>query len=185
MISLEKMLKKNKSPYARKTEELIDGVFKKSSVGVDKFGESGIIKTEIEKGNIKLAINHEKQACHIKGTSEYKEGKSYLTITEDEAQDIINAKSGTGKLIKDKDGKPVKEKIDCDKTIDIDLKTKEETPTDKGKIHYSKTGTHLVPRKETKKMIDLKKYIGKSVIIIDDNEKNGKALLMAITLMMI
>lgn len=33
--------------------------------------------------------------------------------------------------------------------VDVDFKTRKETPTDKGTIHYSKTGTHLVPRKET------------------------------------
>lgn len=115
-------------------------------------GDSGIIKDEIEKGNIKLEINPDKQARHIKGRPEYSEGKSYLTISEKEAQDIIDAKSGTGKLLKDKNGKPVKERIDCDKIIgvDVDMDTGEETPTDKATIHYSKTGTHLVPRKENK-----------------------------------
>lgn len=114
--------------------------------------DSGIIKDEIEKGNIKLEINPDKQARHIKGRPEYSEGKSYLTISEKEAQDIINAKSGTGKLLKDKNGKPVKERIDCDTIIgvDVDMGTGEETPTDKATIHYSKTGTHLVPRKENK-----------------------------------
>ena len=45
-----------------------------------------------------------------------------------------------------------KELIDCGKNIgvDIDPNSKEETPTDKATIHYSKSGTHLVPRKEKK-----------------------------------
>lgn len=118
--------------------------------GLDKSGGSGIIKAEIEKGSIKLEINPEKQARHIKGSPEYKEGRSYLTINMAEAQDVINIKNGTGVLLKDKDGKPVKERIDCDRTIgvDIDKNSGEETITDKGTIHYSKTGTHLVPRKE-------------------------------------
>ncbi len=120
--------------------------------GLDKSGGSGIIKAEIEKGNIKLEINPEKQARHIKGSPEYKEGRSYLTINMAEAQDVINTKNGTGVLLKDKDGKPVKERIDCDRMIgvDIDKNSGKETITDKGTIHYSKTGTHLVPRKENK-----------------------------------
>ena len=118
---------------------------------LDKSAQSGIIKAEIEKGNIKLEINHEKQARHIKGTPEYKEGKSYLTITEEEAQDIINDKSGTGTLVYDRKGNwKKKELIDCDKEVgvDVDENTKNETTTDKATVHYSKTGTHLVPRKE-------------------------------------
>ena len=99
-----------------------------------------------------LYIHHEKQARHIKGTPEYIEGRSYLTISEGEAQNIINQKTGTGTLIKSKNGRPLKEKVDCDRKIgvDVDFITKKETPTDKATIHYSKTGTHLVPRKETK-----------------------------------
>ena len=128
--------------------------FKKKYWGlVDKSGGSGIIKSEIEKGNIKLEINHEKQAKHIKGEPEYKEGKSYLTISEKEAQEIINQKSGAGIVVLDKNGKwKNKELINCDSQIgiDVDSNTGEETSTDKGTIHYSKTGTHLVPRKEEK-----------------------------------
>ena len=128
--------------------------FKKKYWGlVDKSGGSGIIKSDIEKGNIKLEINHEKQAKHIKGEPEYKEGKSYLTISEKEAQEIINQKSGAGIVVLDKNGKwKNKELINCDSQIgiDVDSNTGEETSTDKGTIHYSKTGTHLVPRKEEK-----------------------------------
>ena len=57
---------------------------------VDKSAQGGIIKEELANGNIKLEINHEKQARHIKGEPEYKEGKSYLTISEEEAQDILS-----------------------------------------------------------------------------------------------
>ena len=128
--------------------------FKKKYWGlVDKSGGSGIIKSEIEKGNIKLEINHEKQAKHIKGEPEYKEGKSYLTISEKEAQEIINQKSGAGIVVLDKNGKwKNKELINCDSQIgiDVDSNSGEDTSTDKGTIHYSKTGTHLVPRKEEK-----------------------------------
>lgn len=119
--------------------------------GLTNSGNGDIIKSEIEKGNIKLDINFEKQARHIKGRPEYSDGKSYLTISENEAQKIIISKSGTGTLLKDKNGKPLKERIDCGRIIgvDVDKDIGKETPTDKATIHYSKTGTHLVPRKET------------------------------------
>ena len=120
---------------------------------LDFAGKSGIIEDEIRKGNIKLDINHEKQAKHIKGCPEYIDGRSYLTISEDKAQKIINEKSGTGSLVYDRKGLwKNKELIDCDEIIGVDINksTREETSTDKGTIHYSKSGTHLVPRKEKK-----------------------------------
>lgn len=120
---------------------------------LDISAESGIIEDEIRKGNIKLDINHEKQAKHIKGCPEYIDGRSYLTISEDKAQKIINEKSGTGSLVYDRKGLwKKKELIDCDEVIGVDINksTREETSTDKGTIHYSKSGTHLVPRKEKK-----------------------------------
>ena len=128
----------------------VDAIENKVRKGLDKPAQGGIIKEELANGNIKLEINHEKQARHIKGEPEYKEGKSYLTISEEEAQDIINAKSGTGTLLYDRKGNwKHKELIDCDKEIgiDVDVNTQKETPTDKATVHYSKTGTHLVPRK--------------------------------------
>ena len=112
-----------------------------------------IIKKEIEKGNIKIEINPQKQARHIKGAKEYVKGKSYLVITMEQARKIINEKHGTGELVFDRKGNwKYKELIDCDMEIGVvvDLKTKEEIRTSKGTIHYSKTGTHLVPRKDSK-----------------------------------
>ena len=121
---------------------------KKAGIEVDNPDKSGIIKTEIEKGNIKLEINHEKQARHIKGTPEYKEGRSYLTITEDEAQDIINQKYGTGNIHVSNNGQ-IKEVIvhETDIGINIDKTSHKEEATNAATIHYSKTGTHLVPTK--------------------------------------
>lgn len=125
----------------------------KAGKSVDKLYKSDIIKIEIESGNVKLGINHEKQARHIKSEPEYKKGKSYLTISEEEAQSIINSKCGTGIPVFDRKGNwKKKELIDCEKTIgiDVDVNSGIETPTSKATIHYSKTGTHLVPRKEEK-----------------------------------
>jgi hypothetical protein len=137
---------------AEEREQMLIAGMKKPQ-RLDIAGESGIIEDEIRKGNIKLDINHEKQAKHIKGCPEYIDGRSYLTISEDKAQKIINEKSGTGSLVYDRKGLwKNKELIDCDEIIGVDINksTREETSTDKGTIHYSKSGTHLVPRKEKK-----------------------------------
>ena len=138
-------------PAEERERMLIAGM--KKPQRLDIAGKSGIIEDEIRKGNIKLDINHEKQAKHIKGCPEYIDGRSYLTISEDKAQKIINEKSGTGSLVYDRKGLwKNKELIDCDEIIGVDINksTREETSTDKGTIHYSKSGTHLVPRKEKK-----------------------------------
>lgn len=105
----------------------------------------------LERGQISLTINPEKQNRHIRGTAEYIEGRSYLAISIDEAQDIVNRYHGKGKTREKRDGTfEMKERIMTDRIIGISInpKTGEESPTHAATIHYSKTGTHLVPRKE-------------------------------------
>lgn len=111
-----------------------------------------ILKEKIEKGEISLELNHEKQARHIKGPG-YKEGRSYLTITEDEISELIYQKTGTGVIHITNKNEQIKEVIECDKVIGVDInnKTGEETDTTRATIHYSKSGTHLVPTRSDKK----------------------------------
>ena len=118
---------------------------------VDKNTNRGIIEESIKNGSIKLEINREKQARHMQETHEL--GRSYLTISEAETQEIINQKYGTGRITADRHNKPIKERINTEQIIgkDVDKLTGIETDTDKATIHYSKTGTHLVPRKEQNK----------------------------------
>lgn len=118
---------------------------------VDKNTNRGIIEESIKNGSIKLEINREKQARHMQETHE--PGRSYLTISKVETQEIINQKYGTGRITTDRHNKPIKERINTEQIIgkDVDKLTGIETDTDKATIHYSKTGTHLVPRKEQNK----------------------------------
>ena len=142
-------------------EEFEKATRKKVKNGVEKGNESGIIndievdgkaelKRAIQEGKIKLEINPEKQNRHIKGTKEYVEGKSYLTISMEEAQRIVDARSGTGKIAISNNGMQFKESVICDKIIGVAVnsETLTKTKTNKVKIHYSKTGTHIVPIKE-------------------------------------
>ena len=80
-------------------------------------------------------------------SKEYIQGKSYLLISEEEAQKLILSKALTGVVHISNGGKQVKEVADFGKIIGVDIsrKTGAETKTTKGTIHYSKTGTHLVP----------------------------------------
>ena len=109
-----------------------------------------IIKEKINSGKIKLEVNPEKQARHTYGSKDYVEGRSYTTLSDKEIQKVIAEKSCTGKVfINDEQ---IKEKIKHDKILGvaIDKTTKQESKTDCAVIHYSKTGTHLVPIKGDK-----------------------------------
>ena len=121
----------------------------------------------VKDGIIKAEINEQKQAAHIKGTDEwYKrleddlaKGKefepSYLTISMDDAAKLIKRYAGTGKFrYSDKDGYiPKKEIIKHDSKVGvyIDQSTGEAFETDSFRIHYRKTGAHIVPTLERKK----------------------------------
>ncbi|MFL8713126.1 polymorphic toxin type 50 domain-containing protein [Clostridioides sp. GD02377] len=106
------------------------------------------IKEDIKKGNYNLNIHDGKQGKHLKGHNNYIEGRSYLTITKEEAQELINRHAGNGIIKFNRSGEwDKKELIEIDKNIGVNVNniTGEKTLTNKFKIHYSKTGTHIVP----------------------------------------
>lgn len=79
----------------------------------------------LERGQISLTINPEKQNRHIRGTAEYIEGRSYLAISIDEAQDIVNRYHGKGKTREKRDGTfEMKERIMTDRIIGISINPK-------------------------------------------------------------
>ena len=96
--------------------------------------------------NVNKTINPGKQDKHIKGSNNYAEGKSYLTISKEKAQSLVNQYAGKGTLEFSDSGKWNKrEIITTDEQIGI-VKTKNgEIKTNSFKIHYSKNGTHIVP----------------------------------------
>ena len=112
--------------------------------------KSGIIKTE---------INNEHFENHIRGTKGYEKylqknlekgapPPSYLTITKEECQALVDRYAGTGQFKYDPKSTKMQEIISQDKPIGtyIDPRTGEvvENTTD-FRIHYSKTGSHIVP----------------------------------------
>lgn len=115
----------------------------------------------VKDGIIKAEINEQKQADHIKGTNEWYRrletdlvnGKqiepSYLTISMDEASKLIKRYSGTGKFLYKEDPNyiPKKEIIKHNSKVGvyIDQQTGERFETDSFRIHYRKTGAHIVP----------------------------------------
>lgn len=81
-------------------------------------------------------INIEKQLNHMNGDS----NKSQLCISISECNNLINKFSGKGTMIN-----PSQEKVNFGKIIGFIETPKGLIPTTWGKIHYSKTGTHIVP----------------------------------------
>ena len=133
----------------------------KAAESVDNSGKSGIIqlkkfsvKDAVSSGAVTTKINAEKQGRHVKTSPAYIEGRSYINGTLEDAQRIVDDFSGTGIPLMDAHGNWLhKERVQADYVIgaNVDPDTGKETKTGKGMIIYSKTGTHIVPRKEEDK----------------------------------
>ena len=87
-------------------------------------------------------INEGKQGKHIPGHNNYQLGKSVITMSISEANQLVKKYSGTGTALGSS-----KERVDFGKKIGfyIDPVTGTKHPTTIGIIHYSKNGTHIVP----------------------------------------
>ncbi|MBR3288266.1 MAG: hypothetical protein IKI71_00695 [Lachnospiraceae bacterium] len=89
-----------------------------------------------------LTINLDKQSKHIKGSNNYIDGRSEITINKNELQQLVNLKATRGEYVS-----PTKERVNFGKVIGLyaDLVTGRKIPTTQGIIHYSKVGVHVVP----------------------------------------
>ena len=92
-------------------------------------------------------INAAKQGKHMIGHTNYIKGRSIFQGTLDDSQNMINEWVGKGQWIGQN-----KERVDFGKVIGqyVDPRTGEKIDTTVGIIHYSKTGTHIVPARPTK-----------------------------------
>lgn len=96
--------------------------------------------------NVNKLINQGKQDKHIRGSNNYKEGKSYLIISKERAQELVDKYAGKGILeFSDNRKWNKKEIITVDEIIGVVKNKNKEIKTNSFKIHYSKTGTHIVP----------------------------------------
>lgn len=164
----EKMIK-NRSSDAKQYEKYKEVIGKKAGKSLADFQEIKYnkpeewedihirykdtkLKEKIRSDSTNKTIHPGKQGKHIPGHNNYKEGRSYLTITEQQAQELVNQYAGTGKIIRDRNGKYTgKERIMTKKKIGVckDLEGNE-VPTRSFIIHYSKDGVHIVPAGESK-----------------------------------
>lgn len=135
------------------------GIINQSNIPKIPQAPSSTITRKIETGDYgtKLSINQYNK--HNEGTAQYnsylnsrkeKGGnpQSILTISQEEAQQIILQKAGTGIVKVDKKGNPQpREKISCDKIVGKYYGNGKYHNTNKATIHYSKRGAHIVPIK--------------------------------------
>lgn len=104
-------------------------------------------------GTISTKLDKVKQGAHIKGNPEYEkrvangEHPSYITVSKMESQQIINKYSGSGKVHINEN--QFKEIVSTDKNFGVYVEkyTGKEFKTNRGTIHYSKYGAHIVPAK--------------------------------------
>lgn len=115
---------------------------------LDKSKKNGIIEEAIRSGAVKTTINNESQARH--NLSTHITGRSYLYGDTTFAQKLVDELSGTGEAMLDSKGQWLhKEKVAADKLVGVHVDLNGvETPTKSAMIVYSKTGTHIYPRKE-------------------------------------
>lgn len=109
------------------------------------------LRKKIKSDGTSKTVEVGKQGKHIKGHNNYTDGRSYLTVSEKEVQDLVYKYAGTGEIRRDAQGNWTnKEFVKADRKIGvaIDPVTGEEFETSRFSIHYSKKGTHIVPRRE-------------------------------------
>ena len=110
-----------------------------------------IVRKAVKNGEISLKVNREKQLRHTKVG--HAKGRSYLNGDLAYAQKLVNELSGTGKPVLDNNGNWLRrERVTADKIVGVhvDKNTGNGTRTNKAMIIYSRTGTHIYPRKDDK-----------------------------------
>lgn len=107
-----------------------------------------ILQDKIRKDYI-LDIETGKQGKHIKGHNNYQQGKSYLDISMEDVQMLVDQYAGTGILERDNYGRWKHTEVITQNKQNIgyaiSFRDGKEYPTAVFKIHYSKNGTHIVP----------------------------------------
>lgn len=118
---------------------------------IKRYVADEMTKKKLRSDNTVKAILKGKQEKHILGSNNYIAGRSYITISLEEAQELVNKYAGTGEIIR-KPNNDFNNREICiaDHIIGvvIDRETGKEYPTRRFTIHYAKRGTHVVPAKE-------------------------------------
>lgn len=109
---------------------------------------STIVRDAINSGEVPKRINREKQLRHTK--TYHIKGRSYLDGDLDFAQRLVDELSGTGVPVISQSGKWLyMERVEADRSIGVFVEhnTGKEIRTNRAMIRYSKTGSHIHPRR--------------------------------------
>ena len=108
------------------------------------------LKESIRTGKYDLTVNPEKQARHMLDNPGYKPGRSIIAIPMEDLQELVNQFAGTGEIRRATSGKWRDfEIVEFPDEIGFVVKLDgTEYATRWAKIHYSKTGVHVVPFKK-------------------------------------
>lgn len=106
------------------------------------------LQDKIQSEDYQKSIEEGKQGKHLKNHNNYIEGRSYLNVTIEEAQELVKQYAGKGQIQRDSNNKwNHKEIVNVDKNIGVYVNgmTGEELPTSRFTIHYATKGVHIVP----------------------------------------
>ncbi len=136
-----------------------DKINSRKRIALVEHSSSINIVKKVRSGEIDLTSNKEHYEKHLLGTKQFNQhlenrikrgyGKqSILTISYEETQRLINEFYGRGIVQSTKSGKPRKqEDVNFRMIIGYYIYEGKEYPTTKGRIHYGRKGTHIVPIK--------------------------------------
>lgn len=108
------------------------------------------IRKLIKSDAVTKKVNVQKQNRHILGSPGYIEGRSYIYGDVETAQALVDRYHGTGTLVLSKKQKWTnKEVVETNSVIGcvVDPSSGEISGTNRITIHYSLTGTHVIPTK--------------------------------------
>ena len=109
---------------------------------------SNIVEEAIRSGKVKKEINPDKQLKHT--LHGHLDGRSYINGDVEYAQKLVDRLSGTGRAVCSEDGRWLnKEAVTETHVIGMHVdRTGISEPTNAAMIAYSKTGTHIYPRRK-------------------------------------
>ena len=147
-------LKKENAAYAVRPPSYIDLV-RRMEEGTSKENNQGIIAQKILNGEYSLRQRHQKYLQHIQGTKQYENAtrsrgreQSYLTVSEEVAQELIYRFAGKGELRRINGVLSTdKEYVSVDRITGKYFERGAWHETDRIMILYSKKGSHIVPVK--------------------------------------
>lgn len=112
-----------------------------------KLESSSPIRKEIqlEGTTFPLEVNPEKQKRHMAGDKSYIPGRSVITLPMEKIQELVYEKAGSGTIAR-MNAEQIQEILDFEIEVGYTVNRKgEAAKTSFVKIHYSKTGVHVVP----------------------------------------